>query len=444
MKAEKPERRKEPKEIAREIFRQALSAINIPAALERHLDRKGSTIHCAGKSFDLGRFERIEAIAYGKASFAMADALTSILEPDFSPQGILVVPARPECEIPGWNIFVGAHPVPDETSFAAGRVILEALEKCDEKTLVIFLLSGGGSALVEFPLDPALTLADFQQLHSALVTCGAPIEEINVIRRHLSATKGGCLAAVASKSVKLTLGISDVPDGEESALASGPTLPDPTTIADAERIAKECGVLERLTPSLAAIFREHRLRETPKEGDPIFDNSHFDLILRPHDLRHAAHHACEAAGYACVCDDSTDNWPVEKAAHHLLDTLAEAQRMNPGRPAAVVSVGEVSSPVTGSGLGGRSSAFVLCCVEKIVGRNIVVLSGGTDGVDGNSPAAGAVADGKSLTRAQEMGMDPADYFKRSDAYTFFSRLGEAIVTGPTGNNLRDLRILLAS
>lgn len=443
MKTAKAEAAKSGKDIAREIFLQALSAIDIRAALERHLDRSGSTICCEGRRIDLEKFERVEAIAYGKASFAMAEAFTSILAPDFAPHGILVVPARPPREIPGWQVFLAAHPVPDANSFAAGRAILNALAACDEKTLAVFLISGGGSALVEFPLDPELTLADFRQLHSTLVSCGAPIEEINVIRRHLSATKGGRLAAGAPKSLKLTLGISDVPEGEETALASGPTLPDASTVTDAERIAAHYGVTEKLTPPVARIFREHRLRETPKAVDPIFANSSFELILRPHDLRHSAHHACEAAGYFCVCDDSTDNWPVEDAARHLLEALAMAKKISPDRRAAVIAVGEVSSPVTGDGVGGRSSAFVLCCVEKIAGENIAVLSGGTDGIDGNSPAAGAVADGETLARAKSLGMNPGDCFRRSDAYAFFSRLGDAILTGPTGNNLRDLRILLA-
>ena len=444
MKVANAEHVKSGKEIAREVFLQTLSAIDIGAAIERHLDRSGSTICCEGRRFDLKQFERIEAIAYGKASFAMAEAFTSILAPDFEPRGILAVPTHPLREIPGWKIFVTAHPVPDGNSIAAGRAILDALAKCDEKTLVVFLISGGGSSLVEFPLYPELSLKDFQQLHAALVACGAPIEEINVIRKHLSATKGGRLSAAAPNSVKLTLGISDVPDGEETALASGPTLPDPTTVADAERIASKYGVMQKMTPPLAAIFREQCLHETPKEGDSIFANSHFDLVLRPHDLRHSAHHACEAAGFACVCDDSTDNWPIEKAANHLLEALSMAQEINPGRRAAVIAVGEVSSTVTGDGLGGRNSAFVLSCIEKIAGTNIAVFSGGTDGVDGNSPAAGAVADGQSLARARALGMDPAVFFRRCDAYTFFSRLGDAIITGPTGNNLRDLRILLAN
>ena len=171
--------------------------------------------------------------------------------------------------------------------------------------------------------------------------------------------------------------------------------------------------------------------------------SHFALLLGPHELLHAAHHACEAAGHLCVCDNATDNWPVEKAVDYLLALLAAHANANPNRRVAVLCDGELSSPVTGDGIGGRNSAFVLACVAKIAGKKITVLSAGTDGIDGNSSAAGAVADGETLGRARDAGLDPADFLRRSDSYSFFARLGDAIVTGPTGNNLRDLRILLA-
>ncbi|HXJ16957.1 MAG TPA: MOFRL family protein, partial [Candidatus Polarisedimenticolia bacterium] len=262
-------------------------------------------------------------------------------------------------------------------------------------------------------------------------------------RKHLSATKGGRLAAAAPRSLKLTWAVSDVPEGQESALASGPTLPDPTTIDDAERIAKEYDLASKLPASLRSVFENHALRETPKAGDAAFVRSHFALLLGAHELMHAAHHACEARGYRSLCDNSTDNWPLEKAADYLLAQLESLKKANPDRPVAVLADGELSSPVTGRGMGGRNSAFVLACVPKIAGKDVTVLSAGTDGIDGNSPAAGAVADGKTLGHARAAGLDPADFRRRSDAYNFFARLEDAVITGPTGNNLRDLRILLA-
>jgi hydroxypyruvate reductase len=321
---------------------------------------------------------------------------------------------------------------------------LELLAGTNARTLIFFLLSGGGSALVEQPLDPAIDLGDLQDLNGLLVTCGASIGEINAVRKHLSAVKGGRLAVAAGGARKVTLAITDVPEGQESALASGPTLPDPTTVPDVCSVVARYGLLTNLPARIRMQF-EHpeTIPETPKPGNPAFRDAAFEILLGRHDLTHPAHRAAEAAGFFSVCDNSTDNWPVEAAADFLLNFLAALKRENPSRPVAVVANGEVSSPVRGDGVGGRNSAFVLQCVRAIAGQRIAVLSVGTDGIDGSSPAAGAIADGESLARAQALGLDPDDYFRRSDSYTFFHTLGDAVETGPTGNNLRDLRVLLA-
>lgn len=431
------------KQTAQRIFREVLASIDIRAALARKLARKGAFIQAGDLPIDLRLYREIVAIAYGKAAFAMAEGLAEVLAPDFRAPGILVVPAAPPRALPGWDTFIAGHPIPNEQSFLAGRAILDRLRKCNARSLVFFLLSGGGSTLVEQPLDASASLEDFQQLHHVLVTCGAPIEEMNAVRKHLSATKGGRLAGVAPEAMKITFGVTDVPEGHESALASGPTLPDPTTVADAERVAREYRILENLPPSLRAVFERHTLVETPKADDPVFSSAPFVLLLGMHDLLHCAHRAAEGEGFLTVCDYSTDNWPLERAADHLLATLAALKKANPEKRVAVIADGEVSSPVTGDGVGGRNSAFVLMCVPKIAGKAVAVLSAGTDGIDGNSLAAGGVADGESFDRARAAGLDPADLLRRSDSYRFFEALGDAVVTGPTGNNLRDLRILLA-
>jgi glycerate 2-kinase len=255
--------------------------------------------------------------------------------------------------------------------------------------------------------------------------------------------KGGRLAAAAHKATKITLAVSDVPVGKESALASGPTMPDPTTVADAKRIIAEYSLHDKFSPALRRWLDEGKMAETPKANATVFHNSHFFSLLGMDDLFHPAHHAAEAKGFIACCDNTTDDWPVEKAAEYLLEQLESLRKTHAGRRVALIADGEVSSPVTGNGIGGRNSAFVLACVEKIVGKKIAVLSAGTDGIDGNSPGAGAVADGESLARARAMGLDLAEALRRSDAFTFFLRLEDAIVIGPTGNNLRDLRILLA-
>jgi glycerate 2-kinase len=189
------------KKTAEHVFRRTLAAIDIPSALARRMDRRGSLISAGGATVDLGEFREIVAIAFGKAGNAMALGLTEVLGPEFLPDGILVVPVPRLQPLLGWKTFVGGHPLPTADSFAAGKAILERLARCDESTLVFFLISGGGSSLVEQPLGPGVTLADFQELNSALITCGAPIEEINAVRKHLSATKGGRLAAAAARSM---------------------------------------------------------------------------------------------------------------------------------------------------------------------------------------------------------------------------------------------------
>ncbi len=431
------------KEIAQRIFRKTLAAVDVRAAFEAKLERHGPFIHAAGRHVDLRQYREILAVAVGKAAFAMADGLEAILAPDFHARGILSIPSPSVHALPGWEIFTAGHPVPTAASFAAGRAVLDLLKQTSERTLIFFLLSGGGSSLVESPLDPSITLADFQQLHHVLVTCGAPIQEINAIRKHLSATKGGRLALAAPHAMKITLGVTDVPEGHESALASGPTLPDPTTISDVERVVERYNLARKMPASIRSALESRSLVETPKPGDPAFNRAHFALLLGMHDLIHHAHLAAEAEGFHCICDYSTDNWPIERAADHLLALLESMRSENPGMRVAVIVDGEVSSPVTGDGIGGRNSAFALACVSKIASRKIAVLSAGTDGVDGNSPAAGAVADGETHARAAAIGLDPGDYFRRSDSFTFFERLGDAVHTGPTGNNLRDLRFLLA-
>ena len=431
------------KQLARQIFHETLAAIDIPATMQRKLRRQGTRIVCGEKTLDMKDFGKIRVVAMGKAAHAMVEGLALSLAPFVRFEGVVSAPGLPKKAVPGLKYFAAGHPVPNEESWKAAEAVLALLKKCDEKTLVVFLLSGGGSSLVELPLDPKQTLDDVRQVHNALVSCGANIEEINTVRKHLSAVKGGRLAATADEAMKITLAVSDVPAGRESALASGPTLPDPTTIQDVERVIKAYSLRGKLPSALKRWIDDGKMPETPKASEAAFRKSHFSLTLGMDDLFHPAHHAAEALGFVTCCDNSTDDWPMEKAAEALLGQLEELRAIHRGHRVALIADGEVSSPVTGEGVGGRNSAFVLCCAERIAGKKIAVLSAGTDGVDGNSLGAGAVADGETSKRAREAGLDPQDFFRRSDAFTFFSKLGDAVLTGPTGNNLRDLRILIA-
>jgi glycerate 2-kinase len=431
------------KQIARQIFHETLAAIDVSAAMQRKVRRRGARLHCEDAVYELSKFERIFVVALGKAAHAMVDGLALVLAPFVRFEGVVSAPTAAKKPVTGLKYFVGGHPVPNADSWKSAEAILSLLKKCDETTLVFFLLSGGGSALVELPLNPNQTLEDVQQVNRALVTCGAPIHAINAVRKHFAAVKGGRLAVAAGRATKVTLAISDVPQGFETALASGPTLPDSTTVSFVEQVIHEYKLMEEFPPSVRRWLAEKKMPESPKEGHPAFANAHFSLLLGMDDLFHPAHHAAEAKGFITCCDNSTDDWPVEKAADYLLGQLEELGRTHPGQRVALIADGEISSPVTGKGIGGRNSALVLACVEKIAGKKIAVVSAGTDGIDGNSSAAGAAADGETLSRAKAAGLDPADAFERSDACTFFTQLNDAIVTGPTGNNLRDLRILIA-
>jgi len=431
------------KNIAREMFRQTLASIDIPGTMERKLLLEANRLILPDASVDLSKISEVRVVAIGKAAHSMVAGLPCILPGGLPVRGVVSAPTMPPAARPGWQYFVGGHPVPNAAGRQAAEAILALLQGCTDETLALFLISGGGSALLELPLDPALTLEDVQRIYRALVTCGAPIDAMNAVRKHFSAVKGGRLAVAAGSAQKITLAVNDVPVGSESALASGPTLPDPTTIADVSQILEQYDLRKQFPPTFLRWLDASVMPETPKLGHPAFHNAHFLLLLGMDDLFHAAHHAVEAHGYTSCCDNSTDDWPLLKAVDSLLAQLADWQRENGGQRVAIIADGEVSSPVTGDGVGGRNSAFVLASVERIAGGNITVLSVGTDGIDGNSPAAGAVADGQSLARARSAGMEPADFFRGSDAYTFFNRLDDAIITGPTGNNLRDLRIILA-
>ncbi len=431
------------KERARQIFHETLGAIDIPATMQRKLLRAGTMLVCEKTKIDLRDFEKLRVVAVGKAAHEMVEGLALALAPFLGFEGVVAAPTAPRKPMAGMKYFVGGHPVPNEESWNAAEAILALLKKCDERTLVFLLLSGGGSALMERPLDPRQTLVDVQQAYRALVTCGASIDEINTVRKHFSAVKGGRLAVAAKDATKITLAVSDVPIGKEPALASGPTLADPTTVADTRRIIGEYALSDKF-PAAVRNWMEHgKMPETPKADAPEFRKSHFFLLLGMEDLFHRAHRAAETEGFITCCDNTTDDWPVEKAAEELLRQLEGLREAHAGQRVALIADGEVSSPVTGNGIGGSNSAFALACVEKIAGQKIAVLSAGTDGIDGNSPGAGAVADGETLERARAMGLDPREAFRKSDAFTFFSQLEDALVTGPRGNNLRDLRILLA-
>jgi len=357
-------------------------------------------------------------------------------------EGVLVGPTGAETLSSQLRVYCGGHPSPNEASVAAACDILQTLGSLTEHDLVIFLVSGGGSAMVEQFLQPEISLAVMSATHKALVESGAPIAAVNGVRKHLSAVKGGRLAVAAAPAEQLTIFVSDVPAGELDALSSGPTLPDRATTEDAYRIAADYGLAKRVPDVVAEMLTRRLLIETPKPGDAIFARSRWSLLLDSISLEEAAAVRAKELGWSVEIDHSCDDWSAERAAAYLLERVRELRLQE---RVCLLSAGEVTVQVAAgaTGKGGRNQHFALLCSELIAGSEITVLSAGSDGVDGNSPAAGGVVDGTTTVRAEVANYTVAAALAAFNAHSLFALLGDAVTTGPTGNNLRDLRILLA-
>ncbi|MGB6473173.1 MAG: DUF4147 domain-containing protein [Candidatus Sulfotelmatobacter sp.] len=428
------------RETAREIFRFALAEASISKAFARQVHAERGVLRVCEDLYQLSAYARVFVVSLGKAGHAMVEALAEQVGA-FSLEGIAATSVQPAAQVHGFRYFHGGHPTPNAESIRAASAMLRDLQAQTAASLVIFLLSGGGSSIVEKPIDDEITLDNLVATYRALVHSSAPIAEINAIRKHLSAVKGGRLAQAAYPARQLSLLVSDVPDSTPDALASGPTMPDSTSTEDCYRIAAERGLLDAFPAATRELFERRALEETPKSDDPAFCYSRWWTLLSNQIAVEQASLAAKRAGFAVHVDNSCDDWDYERAAEYLVKRLRELKTES--ERVCLISGGEVTVKVTNGGVGGRNQQFALACAEKIAGESITVLSAGTDGIDGNSPAAGAVTDGSTLSRAQARGLDAHTALQRFDGYPFFSALGDAIETGPTGNNLRDLRILLA-
>jgi len=451
----------ENRDAAEAIFRHALANCSIEQTLERRFREIVS-------SEDLRNIQQIRIVAAGKAAAPMLAATLAQLErsPAAPPRkiaGVLIAPQRPAVLPSGFQFFAGGHPLPNQASFAGARAALDLLSDTDPAphTLCLFLISGGASAMMELPLDPAITLADTIGLYRELVHSGASITEINCVRKHFSAVKGGRLALAARGLPAVSVLVSDVPPGRLDALASGPTLPDTSTVAECREILDPYHLLPRFPPSIRRFFERDDLPETPKPGD---FSARSITLLTSGDLADAARRHAEALGYYVVIDNTCDDWDYRDAARYLLDRLRELRRSHPR--ACLLSAGEITVSLPGSaanennidskdgintaeqrkpiGLGGRNQQFALYAASLLTSSDAstAILSAGSDGIDGNSAAAGAVIDDQTLA-APTLRAEAAHALDCFDTTPLLDRLGAALVTGPTDNNLRDLRILLA-
>jgi len=443
------------KQIARSIFSQALAGCSIDRAFDRTLqiatNADGTHLALGGENaVALDRLDRVRIVAAGKAAAAMLTSLLSRLRlpPSCDVQGVLIAPERPRDLPAAIQFFPGGHPVPNPASFAGAAAALAMLHAVanapPQQTLCIFLLSGGASAMMELPLDPAISLADTVAFHQALVHSGASIVEINCIRKHFSAVKGGRLALAAGHAQTISLFVSDVPPAHLDALASGPTIADPTTVAQCREILARYDLLQRFPASVRRFFASPDLPESPKPGELIsrgwklLDSDEFAELARSH---------AELLGFHAVIDNSCDDWDYAAAANHLLHRLRQLRREHPR--VCLISAGEITVRVPPQlysatpHAGGRNQHFALYIATQLTADDgpLAVLSAGSDGLDGNSSAAGAVIDRHTLEGdARPRAQHALDDF---DSSTWLSAVGATIVTGPTGHNLRDLRILLA-
>ena len=323
----------------------------------------------------------------------------------------------------------GGHPLPNEASLASARDAFQLLDRANnEQATIIFLISGGGSAMIEWPISDDISLDDLRSANRQLVSCGASISEINSVRRAFSAVKGGGLARRAPSAQKFTLIVSDTNPGDEASVASGPTLNPPSGAPSAIDVVEHYHV-DTILPE--SIMKAVRAQRSPK---PVTGSS--QVLLDNRSAIEAAANKARELGYTSAILDHIREQPIEEGCELLLQLAQEV---------CTISGGEFSCPVRGYGRGGRNLETALrCAIDLNTRSHYVVLSAGTDGIDGNSPAAGAIADETTIQRAQNLHLDAKAYLARSDSYTFFEQLNDVIVTGPTGTNVRDLRIVINS
>ena len=437
---------------AREIFSAALRSVDAGQAVRRAVSFADSHLRVVNTTFNADELRNgIYAIAIGKAARPMASALDGILGERLS-AGVITAPPSEDSFNERWRIFTGGHPLPNDESMSAALAAFDLLRRADERSaLLIFLISGGGSAMMEWPRDESTTLEELREMNAALVSCGASIAEINAVRRAVSAVKGGGLSAHAPHRRQASLIVSDTNRGEEDCVASGPTFDPQRDATDAASVLSRYNLAETLPHSI--------LRAIKRSAVEIRSNSHnapreHYVLLENETALRAAAEAARSRGFTVEFARDIVEQPVTEGCTLLLSRLFDLRRRvsQDSGGVCLISGGEFACPVRGRGHGGRNAESVLRWAIELDERaenqaadfHTVVLSAGTDGIDGNSPAAGAVADETTLRRARMMQMNALSFLDESDAYTFFHRLGNSLMTGATSTNVRDVRMMFAS
>jgi glycerate 2-kinase len=429
----------EPREAAAAIWRAALAAGDVGPLIRRHLRVDGRILKAGPLHLDLDRVRRILVLGVGKAGAAMAASAETVLGGRVS-GGFVVVKDGYRVATARVEVVEAGHPVPDARGVAASARVLELATSATADDLVLFLVSGGGSALTPAPAPP-VTLEEKQALTRLLLAAGATINELNAARKHLSRFKGGLLARAAAPATVLTLALSDVIGDPLDVIASGPTAPDPTTYADALAVLDRRGVLEGAPRAIVERLRAGAggaLAETPKPGDPVFARVTNLVIGNNALVADAAAAEAERRGYR----PHVLTRALQGEARDTARDLVARARALPA-PAALIAGGETTVTVRGRGRGGRCQEFALAAALALeAGESLVVLAAGTDGTDGPTDAAGGVVDAATLARGRAAGADAARALADNDAHAFLSAAGACIVSGPTNTNLLDLYLIL--
>ena len=434
-----------PRRLILEALEAALSAADPRVSVNKNVKLNRKTLHIMGKRYCLKDFDSIRVIGAGKASGHMAEALFGTLQDRIS-DGLVIIPENLKTKLQTGKIklWKASHPIPSHMGVRGVKKMLGCVSNLTERDLVICLISGGGSALMSLPYDD-LTLENKQEVTSDLLRSGANIYEINTVRKHLSSVKGGRLAEKLQSANVVSLIISDVIGNRLDTIASGPTVPDSTTFNDVIHVLKKHGLWNSLSIKVKRVIEKGlsgTIPETPKSGSRIFRNVRNFVIADNEQACKAALNQLRSRGIHARLFRTSLQGEARDVGRYVA-SLAERINNRKRKPSALIMGGETTVTVTGKGKGGRNQELVMAASIGISGlRNAALASLGTDGIDGNSNAAGAIADTFTIKRAERLNLDPQKFLQNNDSYSFFKKLGDTIQTGPTGTNVDDLLILL--
>jgi glycerate 2-kinase len=428
------------------IFLAGLRAVDPERMVRKHVKRTDRSLEIGGHSYELDGFQHILLVGAGKGTAPMAKALEDLLGDNLN-AGCITVKYGHSIPLRKTEIIEAGHPIPDEAGIEGAERILERVRGCSAKDLIICAFSGGGSALLPAPVHP-VSLSQKQQTTRLLLECGASIDEINAVRKHLSRIKGGGLAKAAHPAAVVALMLSDVIDDRLDVIASGPTVPDPSTYYGCLQILMKYGLSHDMPGAVRDLLENGaagRFEETAKPGDPLFAGVHNLIVGNNETALLAAQEQALAAGYNCLILSSRIQGEAREVAK-VFAAIGKEIRTS-GRPisppACILAGGETSVTVRGNGKGGRNQELALAAAVALEGcEAITLLSAGTDGTDGPTDAAGAFADGSTCRRARHSGADCTGYLSYNDAYNLFAKTGDLLKTGPTLTNVMDIIGLL--